>query len=44
MKLSWISKNGNKKFQATMSKTLAEFYYVCWRHQSYLKETASYES
>ena len=26
MKLSWKSRNGNKKFKATMSKALAEFY------------------
>ena len=26
MKLSWKSRNGNKRFQATLSKALAEFY------------------
>ena len=44
LKLSWKSRNRNKMFQVTLSKALAEFCYVCWRHQLYLKETVLHES
>ena len=40
MKFQWISMSGNKKFQMSMLKALAEFYYMCCSHQLYLKKTA----
>ena len=39
MKLQWISRSGNKKFQISVLKALAEFYYMCSSHQLNLKKT-----